>query len=286
MRTVYNNNELSHVWANQKQATAKGSSMFFNNGGIYSYGHHFMIAKHLNEDTILFTLRTYSNSTAKHIIKVRQAANHKTKIYCFNPDGTHQDNINFWLQQIKKEGENLIKAKKPEIYLNAIAQHKNTMQIYLDYFKLKLSKIELQSISFSDKSSFIEITEKAKQAYLLENKQNLIKGKKALQKWVDNFHNNEPQNLNSIETKCLEIYRKTNGFNTYLRINGDNVESSQYMKMPISVFKRYFAILNNIKAGAEIMGYKVIENNKTTLVLGCHSILKSELNYINSLINK
>jgi hypothetical protein len=286
MRTVYNNNELSHVWANQKQATAKGSSMFFNNGGIYSYGHHFMIAKHLNESTILFTLRTYSNSTAKHIIKVRQAANHKTKIYCFNPDGTHQDNINFWLQQIKKEGENLIKAKKPEIYLNAIAHHKNTMQIYLDYFKLKLSKIELQSISFSDKASFIESTEKAKQAFLLENKQNLIKGKKALQKWVNNFHKNEPQNLSSIETKCLEIYRKTNGFNTYLRINGENVESSQYMKMPISVFKRYFAILNDIKVGADIMGYKVIENNKTTLILGCHSILKSELAYINSLINK
>jgi hypothetical protein len=286
MRTIYNNSELSHVWANQKQTTAKGSSMFFNNGGIYSYGHHFMIAKHLNENTILFTLRTYSNSTAKHITQVRQAANHKTKIYCFNPDGTHKENIDFWLQQIKKEGENLIKAKKPEIYLNAIAQHKQTMQIYLDYFKLKLSKIELQSISFSDKASFIEITEKAKQAYLLENKQNLIKGKKALQKWVNNFHNNEPQNLSSIENMNLKIYLSENGFNTYLRINGENVESSQYMKMPISVFKRYFAILNDIKVGADIMGYKVIENNKTTLILGCHSILKTELAYINSLINK
>lgn len=286
MRTLFNNNELSHIWANQLQATAKGSSMFFNNGAIYLYGHHFMIAKHLSEDTILFTLRTYSNSTAKHIIKVRQAANHKTKIYCFNPDGTHQENINYWIEQIKKEGQNLIKAKKPEIYLNAIACHKNTMQIYLDYFKLKLSKIELQNISFSDKASFIESAEKAKKAFLLENKQNLLKGKKALSKWVENFHTHKQQNLNTVENNCLKIYQNANGINTYLRLNGENIESSQYMKMPINVFKRYFPILNDIKPGADIMGYKVLENNKENFVLGCHNILKSELIYINSLLNK
>jgi hypothetical protein len=57
------------------------------------------------------------------------------------------------------------------------------------------------------------------------------------------------------------------------------------MKIPISVFKRYFAILNDIKAGADIIGYKVIENNKTTFILGCHSILKTELAYINNLLN-
>lgn len=285
MKTVFNNSELSHVWANQKQESGKGSSMFFNKSGIYSYGHHFMIAKHLNEDTILFTLRGYSNSTAKHITKVRQAANHKKKIYCFNPDATHEENINYWIEQIKKEGENLIKAKKPEIYLNAIAHHKNTMQIYLDYFKLKLSKIQLQSINFTDKNSFLEATEKAKQAFLLENKQNLIKGKKALQKWVDNFHELKQQDLTAVENNCLKLYQNTHGLNTYLRLNGENVESSQYMKMPISVFKRYFAILNDIKAGDDIMGYKVIENNNTNFILGCHNIPKNELIYISNLIN-
>lgn len=286
MRTVFNNNELSHVWANQLQESGKGSSMFFNKSGIYSYGHHFMIAKHLSEDAILFTLRSYSNTTAKHISKVRAAANHKTKIYCFNPDATHQDNITYWIEQIKIEGKNLIKAKKPELYINIINQHKHTMQIYLDYFNLKLSKAQLESINFTDKASFIESTEKAKKAFLLENKQNLLKGKKALQKWVENFHNYATQNLTSEETKCMQLYQNTNGLNTYLRINGENVESSQYMKMPINVFKRYYSNLDNIKKGDDIIGYKVIENNKNSFILGCHNILKTELSYINNLLNK
>jgi hypothetical protein len=87
MKTVFTDiSKVAHLWANQLQDNARNTGNFFFEGKeIYSYGRHFMIAKHIENDkwerAVLFTERTYSVSTAKHIAVVRQAASHKDIIY-------------------------------------------------------------------------------------------------------------------------------------------------------------------------------------------------------------
>ena len=89
MKTVFSDvSTVAHLWANQSQDNAKNSSgnLFFNGKIIYSYGYHFPIAKHVQNNgisAVLFTERSYSNTTAKHVSAVIQAANHKNIIYCY-----------------------------------------------------------------------------------------------------------------------------------------------------------------------------------------------------------
>lgn len=75
--TTYRNNEaLAHAWAHQLSADGNGSSFYFRGDTIYSYGSHFPIARHVSTkrgDCILFTTRSYSTTTARHIGLTRSA---------------------------------------------------------------------------------------------------------------------------------------------------------------------------------------------------------------------
>ena len=59
--------------------------MLFADDTIYSYGRHFPIAKHVNdahgEHCILFTTRSYSNTTARHMSCVRRAIPPNIPVY-------------------------------------------------------------------------------------------------------------------------------------------------------------------------------------------------------------
>lgn len=91
MKTVYNNAMVAHLWANQSQTEARNSnnSFYFREQTIYSYGNHFPIAKFHDtpngERVILFTARTYSMTTHKHVALTNSAIrNGITVIQCDN----------------------------------------------------------------------------------------------------------------------------------------------------------------------------------------------------------
>lgn len=87
MKTVVTSEMVAHLWANQSQSTARNArnSFFFRDSTIWSYGAHFPIARHVAPDTILFTTRTYSNTTCKHLLHTRRAiASHKTVLHVHN----------------------------------------------------------------------------------------------------------------------------------------------------------------------------------------------------------
>lgn len=76
MKTRFNNRQLAHVWAQQNQPEGRGSSFFFDGPSIFSYGRHFEIARFVTRKgarAVLFTTRSYSVTTSKHISYARQA---------------------------------------------------------------------------------------------------------------------------------------------------------------------------------------------------------------------
>ncbi|AGC35515.1 hypothetical protein RHEph01_gp004 [Rhizobium phage RHEph01] len=82
MKTVVSNDMVAHLWANQSQAHAKSGNgnLFFDGVTIYSYGHHFPIAKFITneagETAILFTTDRYSVTTSGHVSRVWRSINY------------------------------------------------------------------------------------------------------------------------------------------------------------------------------------------------------------------
>lgn len=90
---VFPTDEIAHLWAHQTQTEARNphGNFYFNDKTIYSYGSHFPIARHVTNDkgeaAILFTNRSYSSTTAKHIHIVRQAIPRGIPVfYVHNPE--------------------------------------------------------------------------------------------------------------------------------------------------------------------------------------------------------
>lgn len=66
-----NNRKVAERFVNGK-TTGTGSHFFIEGDTLYSYGHHFPVARR-ERDIILVTMREYSNSTARHKSHLRTA---------------------------------------------------------------------------------------------------------------------------------------------------------------------------------------------------------------------
>jgi hypothetical protein len=94
------NREIAHAFSGDPFGSRKGSNFFYEKGCIYSYGHHFCIAKVLREVEsysgkflALVTRSSYSSSTARHVSYVQQAISHWDQISVTDPVGMPMDNL-------------------------------------------------------------------------------------------------------------------------------------------------------------------------------------------------
>jgi len=51
-RVLRSNADVAHVWAQQVQDEERSGNMFFEGDTIYSYGHHFPIARFVKKDVV------------------------------------------------------------------------------------------------------------------------------------------------------------------------------------------------------------------------------------------
>lgn len=139
MKTVFSNSEICHIFARQSQTEGRtsNSSIFFRNNVIYSYGHHFPMCAIVGNLAVI-THRSYSNTTAKHLIKVRQAVSHYTKVFCFNPEdavkGYHKENLNDFVKDIKFSLSKVPTARKKSNYLREAINYALSLRAYVSSF--------------------------------------------------------------------------------------------------------------------------------------------------------
>jgi hypothetical protein len=282
MKTVFNDlSQIAHIWANKLQNNAKNSSsnFFFSGKTIYSYGHHFAIAKHVENENgvkaILFTEQSYSHTTSKHISIVRQAASHINRIYCYSPDYTHQDNFNSWLKKVEIIAANLTKAKKPEIYLNQIAEISTKVNTYSSFFSIAIPEELKIALSIQNKDEYFAFTAKKEALKIAEEKKQkrllAAKHKKELAKWL--------------KGKTNRLYTR-DGLD-YLRVNGEKIETSQGIDLSIeygiSVYNKLKQDL--LKEGDKVLQYEVRKVNGVVSI-GCHTFKKSYLLNFGSQLTK
>ena len=274
MKKVNSPQDTAHLFASQSQSEARtpNGSLYFNGKSIYSYGGHFCIAKFIDDKTLLFTERSYSNTTAKHISCVSYATSHIEKIYCSNPNGSHETNFNFWLNEADLLAQGLKRANKPEIYINQLQQIEKRALRYSNYFGIDIPET-LQTV--------LKVTTKAEiLAYMLNKAELIAKEKAAKEKAAKKEHQTNLKKWRKFET--IKLYTRNEGID-YLRVNYGNFETSQGVKIPLEIGLRFYKNLAAAKIGDKFLGYTINEITKTYIGIGCHKITFKE---INNIINK
>lgn len=127
--------DVCYNWANKTGKGKRGHHVFYEGETIYSYGHHFPIARHtktLTDDECIFvTTQSYSSSTAAHTGLARHAIPSGLKVFnvhsviCRNK----QDHRKNHTAMVRNLGETLDKAtrarsNKPRLLQKAEALRK------------------------------------------------------------------------------------------------------------------------------------------------------------------
>jgi hypothetical protein len=275
MKKVFSDqSQVAHLWANkvQDEATNSGRSFFFRGSTIYSYGSHFPIAKHVQDEAgnnyILFTERGYSNTTSKHISITRGACRNSEIVFCYSPDSSHQENFKYWFNEIEAEINKLAKARKPELYLNNIDYVATKVKRYSQFTGATIPENLIEAMKITDKNQFAGYQEsRIEQAKQAQKKAELdLKKRHAedLEKWL-NF-----------ETHRLYL----NDGSDYLRVNPENdrIETTQAVHIPNEIARRLWVSIkeNTLKVGDKILHYNIDKADKIVKI-GCHTFKRSYL---------
>lgn len=283
-KQVYPTSEISHLWANKRQESARnsGNNLFFENDNIYSYGKHFLISKHvINENRergVLFTKRGYSNTTAKHISLVRNACNHLNIINVPDPADNKILNFEAWYRECKAIANNLIKAKKPEKYLSQLGVIDNEVNKYCNFFGYEIP-IDLQTIlNIGSKDEYVKFKENEQKIKEAQEKQLLKEAIKLESKKIKEFR----------QFKVKLLYSRATG-KDFLRYNKESkrVETSQGIEIPEAIAHKFYKYIISVnkKGGCincenKLMDYPVKEINSKFIVIGCHNVDLKEINKI------
>ena len=273
MKTVFNNTDCVHTFAQRTQQTGRTSNnnIFFEGDSIYSYGYHYELGRFLDDKTILINDEGYSVSTGKHIALLIGATSHYKQYY------KTKVNIHLVFDEIMHLKNKLAKARKPQMYISRIYERWNSFNEYINERKRteltkekKYKEMLLFVNSLQNETSIQDLKDWAKE----EAKKKREKQKKQLAEKLQKFK--------EYKTDYFRIDK-----NDYLRLSkcAQFVETSQGVKIDIEEAKRYLKLLKSgvMMRGQKIGNYTTISFDKL-LRIGCHNISKDEIKYISNLI--
>ena len=277
MKKVFSKPEdVAHLWANrhQDEARTSGGNFYFNGDIIYSYGSHFPIARIMEDGTVMFTLRTYSNTTAKHIGVANMACRHRDKIYCCHINTyrdvsgwDHKSNFDAWQRDIEGNLKSLARARKPEKYIGTIQGIQEDVKRYADYFGVEIS-LELQELykdlTYNGYTKYAK--ERAERAAIYAKEQ-ASKRKKAQAKKIRDWLGGETSHA----------YLK--GGYDFLRVNAKGrVETTQAVEIPYEIAKAFHKLIktNKVVVGDSLLNFRVDEIG-SVIKIGCHRFRRTYL---------
>jgi hypothetical protein len=282
MKKIFSNSqEVCHIYASQSQSEGKAGNIFFENESIFSYGKHFEICRYYQkENCFLFTVRNYSNSTAKHKNHVSRAISHKKVFHVPSLDAIHETNIDFYINSIKENVCKALKARENASCFQLQAESlKREVKDYIKAFNLALidkSQADFLNNEIFTQAEKLKIVEKQAKA----EKQREVKRENQRKLWEAR----EAERLLDNKEKCL-LWRKGQlktslpyDLPVMLRIKNGMIETSKNAKVDLLEGKKLFEA---VKSGQDVCGYKIgvytvekIEND--IIKIGCHNIPLSE----------
>lgn len=243
MKTVFDNRQAAHVWAQQNQPSGRSSNgnLFFEGKTIYSYGYHFPIASFITHDTVLVNSDSYSISTSKHQNYVAGAISHKNRLHVstrvikafsnereFGPN-TRLALSNDAIDTAKRWIEKAAKRKARKFAANDLVKAQSAIQAaehiftYFDAappkefnaFKKTLSGDDVQKVIAAEKSRL----DKEEKARIKREKEAQEKLKASCLLWAEFKEHDMP------------VYQSKK---IYMRINGDEIETTKGARFPVT----------------------------------------------------
>jgi hypothetical protein len=261
MKTVFSSNsDCIHAFAQRTQSHGRCGNLFFEHDKIYSYGYHYELARFIDAENILINNKGYSNSTSKHISATMQATRQYNQWYTMSTDPQLVEN------QLNAFKKSLLKAKKPQKYLASALALIAKYNKYGQKFGFKNQSENLLRLIGYFGSDFSDIQDRIKeniQAEKAKKQRLLIEYKKA-------FYNFEP--FEGLRNQLNLDY-------DLIRLNGENIETSQNVRVSFTeaknLFKRY---LNGENIKGEKIGYYTITKADPDLIkIGCHNLKPSDI---------
>jgi len=212
----------------------------------------------------------YSTTTGKHISLIISATRNRKQYFINKTDyKIVNQNIKYYLNK-------LVNARKTkESYLSKID---STLKMYFDYLEYTKQKTKFnnykehrETLRIANKfyNDFDNLKETIKEANLKAS----IKAKKEI-----------VQKLKDWKSNKIDWFRNKTNFD-YLRINGQNIETSQNVKISINEAKRVLKLIEAKKViGQKIDNRFLVTSFNSFLKVGCHNISLKEINYIKNLI--
>ncbi len=306
MRKVFDNRQCAHIWAQQTQDEGRSNNgnVFFHGPTIYSYGYHFPMASFVTPDTVFINSDRYSVSTGKQQGYVAYAVNHKQRLYVSTRVmKAFADERKFGPATQKALSDSaLINAK---IHIEKAAQRKarkfaaadlikaqgvirDAEHIFTFFdatppkefraFKKTISGDDVQSVIDAEKER-LDKEEKAKQK---REKAAQEKLKKSCVLWTEFKEHDMPVH----QSKKI-----------YMRINGDEIETSKGARFPVAHAKLAFKVIRNVKekqaaekfaerVGSIRLGHFKIDNisNEGNVNAGCHFVEWDEIERIATIL--
>lgn len=314
-RTVYPSDEIPHLWMHKATSSARNpqNNLFFRDSTIYSYGGHFPIARHIankaKQTAILFTTRTHSVTTAKHLGMVRSAIPNSEQVFNVPVledsyiDAKHGRTIDHTrnLENYIAEVANLVStsararaAYRKESSHRSAVETRNEYLAYLKFFKLGKSKIPPVPALNSKAMETLKAKESAKAAAkaLETKKENAARDAEQAK-----ICTHTPKHTYAQRWECERITREIDeeiaftskrdawkrgeieslpgaySRSPLLRVIGDEVQTSRGARFPVQHAKRGLALVRSVIARGEDW-----KTNGHTLHLGHYKVQSIEAN--------
>jgi len=267
MKKVVSSHEVAHLFNGQHQteATTPNRNFYFIGKSIYSYGSHFCIAKFMDHNTLLFTERGYSNTTAKHIRITRNATSDRDKIYCPYPDRDHVSNFNYWITDAERIGQSLLKARKPSKYISELENVKYRAERYANYFGIEIPARLKNILDVTSGAEYMEHASNVLEFNKQEARRKAMADAKAHAKQLKDWR----------AFKRSHMYGRIEY--DYLRVTDTYFETSQLVKIPVSIGLRLYKTIRTLKPGDPVLSYHVKDITDTYIQIGCHMLSFKEI---------
>jgi hypothetical protein len=251
--------------------------MFFEGPSIFSYGHHFEIARIVRPDVVLFTSRDYSVSTSKHKSRTHSAISHM-RVFVVPSMTDHKANAEYLIKTLEDELARISRMRKDSIFtLERYAYQAERAAAYVLEFGKHVPKPLQRKIAEIFKARENPLTPeqtaklKARAAADRAEKEKKTAARRAeLQGDYDAW---------KAGTLAVMPWDASGLFPVALRVIDNEIQTSQGANIPVIEARKFWHVL---RAGGSVDGmrlghYTVTGIRDGALIVGCHTIPMREV---------
>ncbi len=303
---VFDTDMVAHVWAQQTQQSGRNKSngnFYFEGDTIYSYGSHFPIAKQITRNgkkCVLFTTRTYSNTTAGHIQCVRRALSDqngpvfnipsvRSSMFGDHTLSEHKDNLTYYANHHAELARKTVRARSNANWLpRSLETSVAEANEYSKFFGLR-KKFKMPEL---DRKAIAEADAKAKKAK--ERKDKVLRKEREAREakaQIEAMENREKwKNGEDIHLSQWD-YIGNRSADVLLRVKDDVLETSLGAEVPLHHAVKILPLIRSgspyLRNGHTIhLGHFALDqiDEAGNVKAGCHTIKREEIERIAALL--